>query len=271
LSAPIINDNYSVDSSASVELNAENETCDLIVEPNLDHIHLVKSNDVLAVHANSLFSIMMDQPMSLSHARDKIAEITCLSTFKSVYAPLFNFNLIGDYGVDNIFLVHRICIMCDDLAMLKENKLLQMLDHFHMTFNVVDNDMANKLIHDGLSCTRFEHIVNSHGKTMNFSSPMLGWFNDKHCEINYINDCFTYICKLSCDISYWNLCNTLLIHYKQYLCKSINVKNVKGVKMDDIYIYHVHTLSLVLACLQNKHRRGWLSFKEREDDEDMPT
>jgi hypothetical protein len=161
--------------------------------------------------------------------------------------------------------------MCDDLAMLKENKLFQMLDHFDMTFNVVDNDVANKLIHDGLSCTRFEHIVNSHGKTMNFFSPMLGWFNDKHCEINYINDCFTYICKLSCDISYWNLCNTLLIHYKQYLCKSINVKNVKGVKMDDIYIYHVHTLSLVLACLQNKHRRGWLSFKEREDDEDMPT
>ena len=39
--------------------------------------------------------------------------------------------------------------------------------------------------------------------------------------------------------------------------------------MDDIYIYHAYTLSLLLACLQNKHRRGRLYFQEREDDVDM--
>jgi hypothetical protein len=41
--------------------------------------------------------------------------------------------------------------------------------------------------------------------------------------------------------------------------------------MDDIYIYHVHTMSILLACLQNKHRRGRLYFEEREDDVNMNT
>ena len=41
--------------------------------------------------------------------------------------------------------------------------------------------------------------------------------------------------------------------------------------MDDVYIYHVHTLSLLSTCLQNKHRRGRLFFQEREDDEDIIT
>jgi hypothetical protein len=105
LGASNIENIVSFDLSESIEFNAENKTCDLIVEPVLDHIQLVKNNEVLAkiFHANSLFSVMIDPSISLSHARDKIAELKCLSTFKSIYAPSFQFNLIGDYGIDNIF------------------------------------------------------------------------------------------------------------------------------------------------------------------------
>jgi hypothetical protein len=77
LGASNIENIVSFDLSASIEFNAENETCDLIVEPVLDHLQLVKNNEVLAkiFHANSLFSVMIDPPISLSHARDKIAEL----------------------------------------------------------------------------------------------------------------------------------------------------------------------------------------------------
>ena len=41
--------------------------------------------------------------------------------------------------------------------------------------------------------------------------------------------------------------------------------------MDDIYIYHAYTLSLLLTMFQKKHRRGRLHFQEREDDMDIAT
>src|SRR3954462_2357319 len=44
-----------------------------------------------------------------------------------------------------------------------------------------------------------------------------------------------------------------------------------SVKTDDIYIYNVYTLSLLLAKFQIKQRRGRLCFQEGDDDEDMAT
>ena len=41
--------------------------------------------------------------------------------------------------------------------------------------------------------------------------------------------------------------------------------------MDDIYIYNMYTLSLLLATFQIKQRRGRLYFQEGEDDQDMTT
>ena len=41
--------------------------------------------------------------------------------------------------------------------------------------------------------------------------------------------------------------------------------------MDDIYIYNMYTLSLLLATFPIKQRRGRLYFQEGEDDEDMTT
>ena len=38
--------------------------------------------------------------------------------------------------------------------------------------------------------------------------------------------------------------------------------------MDDIYIYHVYTLSLLLTMFQKKRRRGRLYFQERGNDKD---
>ena len=49
------------------------------------------------------------------------------------------------------------------------------------------------------------------------------------------------------------------------------VPQLKSVKVDDIYIYNVYTLSLLLARFQIKQRRGRLCFQEGEDDEDMGT
>ena len=46
---------------------------------------------------------------------------------------------------------------------------------------------------------------------------------------------------------------------------------MRSIKTDDIYIYNVYTLSLVLARFQIKQRRGRLCFQEGEDDEDMAT
>ena len=39
--------------------------------------------------------------------------------------------------------------------------------------------------------------------------------------------------------------------------------------MDDIYIYHVYILSLLLTMFQKKRRRGRLCFQERGNDKDM--
>ena len=39
--------------------------------------------------------------------------------------------------------------------------------------------------------------------------------------------------------------------------------------MDDLYIYHAYTLSILLSLFQKKQRLGRLNFQEREDDMDM--
>ena len=41
--------------------------------------------------------------------------------------------------------------------------------------------------------------------------------------------------------------------------------------MDDIYIYNMYTLSLLLATFQIKQRRGRHYFQEGEDDEEINT
>ena len=105
MSAPIVEYDFTIDLGAPTELKAG--PCDLIVRYGLDHIQLIKHDEVLAriSRANSLYSILMDAPMPLSHARNRIAEITWSCSMKTVYAPNLTFSLFGEDCVDNDFLV----------------------------------------------------------------------------------------------------------------------------------------------------------------------
>ena len=62
------------------------------------------------------------------------------------------------------------------------------------------------------------------------------------------------------------------INYESYSCVNVSyVQKLREVKMDDIYIYNIYTLSLLIATFQIKQRRGRLCFQKWEDDEDMTT
>jgi hypothetical protein len=165
--------------------------------------------------------------------------------------------------------VNKICITCDDVPYtigLMGSKIPHMFNHFDMTSNVGIHSMPNNLLQNCL----IQHCVASKFETLQFGLPTLGWFNDEHYNLKEVNMCFTYICKLSCDTCVMGT-NDFLSYYNTGICTTLNGKHERAVKTDDIYIYHAYTLSLLLACLQNKHRRGRLFFQEREDDEDMIT
>ena len=135
--------------------------------------------------------------MALSHAKLKIIEITCLKSSQSVCAYNFTFNLIGDYGVNSDFFVHKICITSDDHASLKEMKIIvPMFNHFDMTSNLGDDYVLNDLLYVCL----FKHVVACKFDASKVYSPMLGWFNDEHCQSFEMNKSFTYMCKVSCNI-----------------------------------------------------------------------
>ena len=122
-------------------------------------------------------------------------------------------------------------------------------------------------------------MFNHFGMTSNLGdgSSRLGWFNDEHCQYFVIIKSFTYMCKLSCNIFMpLTSCDSILDLYFMTFegCSCITVSHVpqlRSVKMHDIYIYNVYTLSLLLATFQIKQRRGRLCFQEGEDDEDMTT
>jgi hypothetical protein len=64
-----------------------------------------------------VYSIMLNEPISLSCAMNKISEISYLSS--STHAYWFTFDLIGEYSMDDNFLVDHICITCDRIADFK--------------------------------------------------------------------------------------------------------------------------------------------------------
>jgi hypothetical protein len=268
LSAPTTELVSSVDLSTPPEIiSDENESCDLIFGSDLNHIKLVSNNEVLArlCQANSLFSVLMDPPISLSHARNKIAEVTCL---KSAYVSDFIFNLVGVYNINNAFMVHKIYITCDELSCLMDDKSMSMLNHFDMTSSIDIHPISNNLLQNRL----FQHDVVRNLEILNFNLSVLGWFSDKCFTLHgNINMCFTYTYKQSCATCFWTIGSYLMSYYVHILCSPTNVQSGRGVKKDNIYIYHVHTLSLFSVCLQNKHRRGCIYFQKKEDDMDINT
>ena len=95
-------------------------------------------------------------------------------------------------------------------------------------------------------------------------SSMLGWFNDKPCQSFDMNKSVTYMGKLSCNIFMpLTCCDNILASYFMIFqrCSCIimsHVPQLRSVKIDDIYIYNVYTLSLLLATFRINQRRGQL-------------
>src|SRR3954466_13453713 len=150
---------------------------------------------------------------------------------------------------------------------------LPMLNHFDMTSNLGDDSASNDLLHDYL----VKPVVACPSKNINVYSPLLGWFNDEHCKFLNVNKSFTYICKLSCNtFMSFTYCDD---HISLYFTTSesysyihvLHVPKLREIRMDDIYIYNMYTMSLLLATFQIKQRRGRLCFQKGEDDEDMTT
>src|SRR5215216_2967571 len=150
---------------------------------------------------------------------------------------------------------------------------MPMLNHFDMTSNLGNDSVSNDLLRDFL----FKHVVVCKFDASKVYSPMLGWFNDEHCQSFRMQKSFTYMCKLSCNIFMPSTtCVNILPFYfmtnESYSCIHVSyVQKLRELKMDDIYIYNMYTLSLLLATFQIKQRRGWLCFQQGEDDEDMNT
>src|SRR3954465_10704971 len=150
---------------------------------------------------------------------------------------------------------------------------LPMLNHFDMTSNLGDDSASNDLLHDYL----VKPVVACPSKNINVYSPLLGWFNDEHCKSLYMNKSFTYICKLSCNtfMSFTYFDDHISFYFTTYESYTyiyvLHVQKPREVRMDDIYIYNMYTLSLLIATFQIKQRRGRLCFQEGEDDEDMAT
>ncbi|PNT76050.1 hypothetical protein BRADI_1g43423v3 [Brachypodium distachyon] len=222
---------------------------------------------------NSLCYITLDTPMYLSHAMDKVSELRISKSF-TVHG--YTIHLIGQHDVNNNILVHEICITCDNFPVLGEKKFLHMLNHFNMTSNICVHYLPNSCLHDcmnisALTCSKFQHLVVTNLGTINYYSPVLGWYNGEQCKPN-TRHCFTYICKKTfCQFSCWNVIHDdCLTNYLMRFCyKTLIVQERRCIKMDDIYIYHAHTLSILSVSFQHKRRRGRLSFQEREDDMDM--
>ena len=71
-----------------------------------------------------------------------------------------------------------------------------MFNHFDMTSNLDDDSVSNDLLHVCL----FKHVIACKFDASKVYSPMLGWFNDEHCQSFDMNKSFTYMCKLNCNI-----------------------------------------------------------------------
>ena len=101
-----------------------------------------------------------------------------------------------------------------------------MFNHFDMTTNLGDDSVSNDLLHVCL----FKDVVACKFYASKVYSPILGWFNDEHCQSFDMNKSFTYMCKLSCNIfmpfTYYNI---LALYFVVYEGSSyIHVSNIFG-------------------------------------------
>ena len=106
------------------------------------HAHVMTSSCASMLHrtscANYICHIMFAIPKLLSYAMSEIAHITSLNSFRSAYAIPIKFHFICEYGIDDICLVHVICICCDHIAMLSlhSSNTLHMPCHNHLALDM---------------------------------------------------------------------------------------------------------------------------------------
>ena len=179
--------------------------CDDLQISNSDHVVLITHKEVLAkIPPDNIVSyIMLNEPMSMQCAMVKISEISYVNS--STYAYSFMFNLIGDYSMDEKFLVDHICITCDKIAELKiaacssicyvmKSFCCGIVHNFHDCMNIdsvlVDILQPTKVILQMLDCFNSYRIESDLSYPLCLSQHML--------HFNAIDKRFTYICKLSC-------------------------------------------------------------------------
>jgi len=133
---------------------------------------------------------------------NKLAEISYLNS--STYAYCFTFNLIGEYSMNDNFLVDHICITCDRIAELHLavfshicnvpnyfccGTRVQFRDNM-ISYDLLDIVQPTKLVLPLLDCSDLARLES------NFSYPLcLSQILLPKCATDLY---FTYICKLSC-------------------------------------------------------------------------
>ena len=166
---------------------------------NLDHVVLSTHKEILATipPTDVLYYIMLEEPLTMSCAMNKITEISFVNS--STYANCFRFYFIGDYSMNEHFLVDHICITYDKIAELHRaifSHICYVPESF--SFGTITNsqymmysslvDVLQQTKAALLNCsnhTRFEH---DYTHTLCLSQTELY---------------FTYICKLSCILTTW--------------------------------------------------------------------
>src|SRR5215216_6707899 len=105
---------------------------------------------------------------------------------------------------------------------------MPMLNHFDMTSNLGNDSVSNDLLRDFL----FKHVVVCKFDASKVYSPMLGWFNDEHCQSFCMNKSFTYMCKLSCNIfmpsTDDNILDLYFMIYESYSCIYVSYLQNQG-------------------------------------------
>ena len=246
--------------------------CDELVAPN---------NDLDAIFSNLVCYVKLDTPMQLSHALVKASELVSLPSWNSIYTPCFRVNVIGEYSVNQEVLVHIFCItraeMVDKLTRSDDDHL----QLFVASAMQCENWLQRIMLHAETNFCVSPHPEFKHASDNLFTYLNVHWQICEQYNDGYPFESFTYTCKTRCNndcLRLYAMLNFIianplriyLVRYYTYCCiTTLIVQQWRGIKTDDIYIYHAYTLSLLLAYFQFMQSRGRLCFQEREDDEDM--
>ena len=84
-----------------------------------EHVVLITHKEVLAKipPVDIAYSIMLNEPITVQCAMNTISAILYVNS--STFTSCFTLNLVGNYGMNEIFMVDHVCITCDTIAELK--------------------------------------------------------------------------------------------------------------------------------------------------------